>query len=49
MVGRWVGWNYDSNLFAGLTVLAREREEARTRFIKAYGEDVLQPAEKGSA
>lgn len=44
MVGRWVGCNYDSDLFDGLTVLARDREEVRTQFNKAYGEEILQPA-----
>jgi hypothetical protein len=41
MVGRWVGCNYDVDLFDGLTVLARERELAWKRFNKAFGREVL--------
>ncbi len=44
MVGHWVGCTYDTDLFDGLSVLARTQEDARTQFNKAYGKEVLQPA-----
>ncbi|MGH8898166.1 MAG: helix-turn-helix domain-containing protein [Egibacteraceae bacterium] len=37
MVGRWIGCNYDVDLYDGLTVLAREPEVARVRFDKVFG------------
>ncbi|MGH8903204.1 MAG: helix-turn-helix domain-containing protein [Egibacteraceae bacterium] len=37
MVGRWVGCTYDTDLYDGLTVLAREREVAQARFHRAFG------------
>lgn len=37
MTGRWVGCNYDIDLFDGVTVLAREAELAQARFDKAFG------------
>ncbi|MGH8884061.1 MAG: helix-turn-helix domain-containing protein [Egibacteraceae bacterium] len=37
MVGRWVGCTYDTDIYDGLTVLAREPEVARVRFDKAFG------------
>ncbi|MGH8532146.1 MAG: helix-turn-helix domain-containing protein [Gammaproteobacteria bacterium] len=36
MAGRWVGCNYDVDLYDGLAVLAREPEVARVRFDKAF-------------
>jgi hypothetical protein len=38
MIGRWVGCTCDTDLYDGLTVLAREREVAQARFDKAFGE-----------
>lgn len=37
MIGRWVGCTYDTDLYDGLTVLAREPEVARARFDKVFG------------